>query len=44
MKGSVIALFELVLVGPEVRVVEERHYQLAPAEGLDAGAVRSYRD
>lgn len=44
MKDGVIALFELSLQGKEVKVVEERHYQLVPAEGLDATAIRTYRD
>jgi hypothetical protein len=44
MEGGVIALFELILEGPEVKVVEERHYQLVPAENLDPAAIRNYRD
>lgn len=44
MKDGVIALFELALQGEDVRVAEERHYQLVPAEGLDRAAVRHYRE
>jgi hypothetical protein len=43
-KDGVIALFELTLQGKEVRVIDERHYQLVPAEELDKEAIRSYRD
>jgi hypothetical protein len=44
MEGGTVALFELTLQGDEVKVVEERHYQLVPAEKLDATAIRDYRD
>ena len=44
MEDRVVALFELALQGPEVKVVEERHYQLVPAENLDPAAIRNYRD
>ena len=43
-KDGVIALFELTLQGPEVKVVDERHYQLVPADELDKDAIRSYRE
>jgi hypothetical protein len=43
-KDGVIALFELTLQGPEVKVVDERHYQLVPADQLDKQAIRTYRD
>ncbi len=43
MKGGKIALFELALKDDEVRVVEERHYRLMPAERLDREAIRDYR-
>lgn len=43
MDGGVIALFELTLQGDEVKVVEEKHYQLVPADALDQAAIRSYR-
>jgi hypothetical protein len=38
-----VALFELTLEGDEVKVVEERHYQLVPANKLDITATRNYR-
>ncbi|MGD0134779.1 MAG: endonuclease, partial [Bryobacteraceae bacterium] len=41
---GIIALFELRLKGQEIRVVDERHYQLVPAEELDKDAIRSYRE
>jgi hypothetical protein len=43
-KDGVIALFELTLQGPEVKVVDERHYQLVPAGQLDKEAIRNYRE
>ena len=36
--------FELTLRDDEMRVVEERHYRLVPADRLDPKAVRDYRD
>jgi hypothetical protein len=44
MEDGVIALFELTLQEDEVKVVEERHYQLVPADKLDKDAIRSYRE
>ena len=44
MDEGLIALFELTIQGDEVKVVEERHYLLVPAEQLDQTAVRNYRD
>lgn len=44
MKDGVVALFEITLQGEQVKVVEERHYQLVPADRLDAEAIRGYRD
>jgi hypothetical protein len=44
MRDAVVALFELTLQGQEVKVVEERHYQLVPADQLDQDAIRTYRD
>lgn len=43
LDGGTIALFELTLQGDEVRVVEEKHYQLVPADKLDQAAIRAYR-
>lgn len=44
MQDKSIALFELALQDHEVRVVQERHYRLLPAEKLDQAAIRDYRD
>lgn len=44
MQGDVVALFELTLREDEVKVVEERHYRLVPAERIDADAIRDYRN
>ena len=43
LDNDVVALFELTLRGGEIRVVEERHYRLVPADQLDGEAIRSYR-
>ncbi|MEJ0077624.1 MAG: endonuclease [Alphaproteobacteria bacterium] len=43
MGGGIIALFELTLQGGEVKVVEEKHYQLVPADALNPDAIRAYR-
>jgi hypothetical protein len=43
MKDSVIALLELKLQGNEVKIVEEKHYRLIPANELDRDAIRDYR-
>jgi len=43
MPKKIIALFELTIEGDEVKVVEERHYKLVPADELDKDAVRGYR-
>ena len=42
MAEKIIALFELTIENDEVKVVEERHYKLVPAEDLDPKAVRAY--
>lgn len=44
MDGGVVALFELTLQDDEIRVVDERHYKLVPADQLDASAIRNYSD
>ncbi len=44
MEDNIIALFELTLRNGEIKVVEERHYHLVPADRLDPQAVRDYRD
>lgn len=43
MDAGVVALFELTLQGDEVRLVDEKHYKLVPADQLDRDAVRKYR-
>ena len=43
-KDGVIALFELTLQGQEVKVVDERHYQLVPADQIDKDAIRNYSE
>ena len=43
MNEGVIALFELTLDDGQVKVVEERHYRLVPADELDRKAIREYR-
>jgi hypothetical protein len=43
-KDGVIALFELTLQGAEVKVVDERHYKLVPADKLDKVAIRGYKE
>lgn len=43
MADNVVALFELTLQDDEVKVVEERHYKLVPADQLDQKAIRNYR-
>lgn len=43
LDNDVVALFELTLQDGEIKVVEERHYRLVPADRLDGEAIRSYR-
>ena len=43
LENEVVALFELTLQANEIKVVEERHYRLVPADQLDAEAIRRYR-
>ena len=43
LEDEVVALFELTLQANEIKVVEERHYRLVPADQLDAEAIRRYR-
>ncbi len=43
MSGGIVALFELTLENNEVKVVEERHYKLVPADQIDQAAIRAYR-
>jgi hypothetical protein len=39
---DLIALFELGLSGEEVRIVEERHYKLVPADQISSDDLKSY--
>lgn len=43
MEDDVVGMFELALVDDEIKVVEERHYKLVPADDLDQSAVKNYR-
>lgn len=43
MSDERIAMFELTVTDDQVKVVEERHYKLVPAEALDDDAIRNYR-
>lgn len=43
MNDKIVAMFELTVEDEEVKVVEERHYRLVPADELDKGAVRAYK-
>ena len=38
-----VALFELTLQADGIKVVEERHYRLVPADEIDRQAIRDYR-
>lgn len=44
MEAEIVALFELTLQHDEIKVVEERHYRLVPANKLNSDAIRDYRD
>lgn len=44
MPDGLVAIIELTLQGDEVKVVEEKHYRLVPANQLDQAAIISYRD
>jgi hypothetical protein len=43
-REGVIALFELTLQGQEIKVVDERHYQLVPADQINKEAICNYRE
>lgn len=43
MDDDIVAMFELTVVKEDVKVVEERHYKLVPADDLDKDAIRAYR-
>lgn len=42
ISDDLIALFEMGLSGEEVRIIEERHYRLVPADQISAADLRSY--
>ncbi len=44
MAEDVIAMFEITLDGDEVKVVEERHYKLVPADQISAKDLKGYRE
>lgn len=44
MDDGVIAMFELTLQDDEIRVVDERHYQLVSADQIDRAAISRYSD
>jgi hypothetical protein len=41
-KVDVIVLFELAIRGEDVKIVEERHYQLVPADSIQPEDLKSY--
>jgi len=42
MSEDRIAMFELTVQGSEIKVVEEKHYQLVPAASISAGDLQQY--
>jgi hypothetical protein len=42
MTDDTIALFELVLQGEDVKIVEEKHYKLVPSDRIDAEDLKLY--
>jgi hypothetical protein len=42
MADDVIALFELAMRGNDVKIAEERHYQLVPADSIQAEDLKMY--
>jgi hypothetical protein len=43
MDDDVIALFELSMDGEDVRIVEQRHYQLVPGDSITEADLTRYR-
>ena len=43
MENDVIALFELAAQDEDIRVVEEKHYQLVPADAISEKDMALYR-
>lgn len=44
MAGNLIALFELKIVDGDVRIAEEKHYELVPAKNIGASDLAAYRN
>ena len=44
MPDKTIALFELELRGGDLKVAEEKHYRLVPANEIDEATIRTYRN
>ena len=42
IEDDLIALFELGPSGSEIRIVEEKHYRLVPADKITQSELRSY--
>lgn len=42
VEGNLIALFELGRSGDEIRIIDERHYRLVPAEQISADDLKAY--
>lgn len=42
MEDNKIAMFELTAAGDEIKVVDERHYQLVPSDKITAADLKSY--
>ena len=42
MASDLIALFELTLKNQEIRIVDEKHYRLVPADEIDSDDLKSY--
>ncbi len=43
MDNDIVAMFELTVQDDEIRVVDEKHYLLVPADELDEKAIKNYR-
>ena len=44
LESSVIAMFELTLADGEIRIVDEKHYRLVPADKISPADLRSYSE
>jgi hypothetical protein len=42
MDDDLIVLFELIPIGDEIKIVEERHYRLVPSDQISAEELRTY--